>query len=123
MATIKQSISLQDKMSSVFGKIQKSAKSTLSTFSNVTNGVGKMQEKMDSFSNMAGSVFKGIMGSQIVQQGIGMITGSLDSAISRLDTLNNYPKVMANLGINAEDAQASIDKMSDKLSRIANNIR
>lgn len=30
--------------------------------------------------------------------------------------MNNYPKVMSNLGISSEDAQKSISKMSDKLS-------
>lgn len=33
-----------------------------------------------------------------------------------MDTLNNYPKVMSNLGIATEDAQKSINKMSEKLS-------
>lgn len=47
---------------------------------------------------------------------IGTISKNMGSAISRLDTLNNYPKVMTNLGISAEDAEKSISKMSDKLA-------
>ena len=43
------------------------------------------------------------------------ITNSLDTAISRVDTLNNFPKVMSNLGIGAEDAQKSIDKLSEAI--------
>lgn len=51
-----------------------------------------------------------------VSAGFNMITNSTDAAISRLDTLNNFPKVMSNLGIGADEAQKSIDKMSDKLA-------
>ena len=44
-----------------------------------------------------------------------MVRNSIDGAVSRYDTMNNFPKVMSNLGIAADDAQKSIDKMSDKL--------
>ncbi len=44
-----------------------------------------------------------------------MVRNSIDGAISRYDTMNNFPKVMSNLGISANDAQKSIDLMSDKL--------
>lgn len=41
------------------------------------------------------------------------ITAGLGTAISRFDTLNNYPKVLSNLGFSAEDAQRSIDALSE----------
>ncbi|MCE0510842.1 tape measure protein [Microbacterium sp. KKR3/1] len=44
-----------------------------------------------------------------------MVTGSIDAAIKRVDTLNNFPKIMANLGYSADDAKASIDKISKSL--------
>lgn len=44
------------------------------------------------------------------------ISNSLDSAISRVDTMNNFPKVMAGLGYGADAATSSIDKMSDHLT-------
>lgn len=53
---------------------------------------------------------------KIVSSAFNIISNSVDGAISRLDTLNNYPKVMSNLGIASDDAQKSINKMSDKLS-------
>ena len=40
------------------------------------------------------------------------IAGSLDAAIARVDTLNNFPRVMQNLGYGADEAQASIDRLS-----------
>lgn len=44
-----------------------------------------------------------------------VVTGSLNSAISRADQMNNFPKVMKNLGYGSEDAAASIKKISSAL--------
>lgn len=46
---------------------------------------------------------------------ISMVTGSINSAIARVDTMNNFPKIMSNLGYSAGDAKKSIDKMSKSL--------
>ena len=53
---------------------------------------------------------------KLISATFNVLNNSIDGAISRLDTLNNYPKVMSNLGIASEDAKKSIQKMSDKLS-------
>lgn len=45
-----------------------------------------------------------------------LVTSSIDTAISRYDTMNNFPKVMQNLGISADDAEKSISTLSDKLT-------
>lgn len=47
-----------------------------------------------------------------------VVTGSLNSAISRADQMNNFPKVMKNLGYSSEDAAASIKKISSALDRL-----
>ena len=44
-----------------------------------------------------------------------VVTGSLNSAISRADQMNNFPKVMKNLGYSSQDAAASIKKISNAL--------
>ena len=44
-----------------------------------------------------------------------VVTGSLNSAISRADQMNNFPKVMKNLGYSSEDAAASIKKIPSAL--------
>lgn len=44
-----------------------------------------------------------------------VVTGSLNSAISRADQMDNFPKVMKNLGYSSEDAAASIKKISSAL--------
>ena len=44
-----------------------------------------------------------------------MVSRNMGTAIDRFDTLNNFPKVMSNLGISAAESQKSIDKLSEKL--------
>ena len=44
-----------------------------------------------------------------------VVTSSLGSAVDRADQMNNFPKVMKNLGYSATDAAASIKKISDAL--------
>jgi len=52
----------------------------------------------------------------IIALGIGKLIGSqMDDAVSRLDALNNFPRVMSNLNISNEDAQASMTRLSDAL--------
>lgn len=53
--------------------------------------------------------------SALTNTAIGSITSNLDAAISRFDTLNNYPRVMQSLGYSSDEADASIQKMSDRL--------
>lgn len=54
--------------------------------------------------------------SKVTETALGAVTNSIGSAISRLDTLNTYPRVMQSLGYSAEEAQASITLMSDHLT-------
>ena len=65
------------------------------------------------------SIAKGVIAATGVTKALSaafnLLRNSIDGAVSRYDTMNNFPKVMSNLGIAADDAQKSIDKMSDKL--------
>ena len=75
--------------------------------------------KTKSVSTSISSIAKGVIAATGVTKAFGMawdmVRNSMDGAISRYDTMNNFPKVMSNLGIAADEAQASIDLMSDKL--------
>lgn len=53
--------------------------------------------------------------SNAISKGMGVISNSLDGAISRLDTMNNFPKVMSNLGQSVEDSSRAIQILSNKL--------
>lgn len=54
--------------------------------------------------------------SSIADKAFGAIAGSMDKAIGRTDTMNNFPKVMQNLGHGAEEAQASISAMAEHIT-------
>jgi tape measure domain-containing protein len=42
-----------------------------------------------------------------------MISNALDGAISRYDTLNNFPRVLQQIGFSAEDSEKAINRLSD----------
>lgn len=52
---------------------------------------------------------------KVISKTIGALNNSLDGAIKRVDTLNNFPRVMNNLGIATEDATESINELSEGL--------
>ena len=51
----------------------------------------------------------------VIAGAVRMVTQELDGAIERLDTINNYSKVMGNLGIGADDSAKSIDYLQEHL--------
>lgn len=91
-------------------------------FDMIDNQINKSKNSQESFNNSiqkgvshSGSLVRALMGLSVVQKVVGMVSNSIDSAISRMDTMNNYPKVMSNLGINNEQSEASIQILSDGL--------
>lgn len=66
-------------------------------------------------SNVSGftSVLKGVsIGSMVAQVGmkaLQVVTDNFGDAVSRYDTLNNFPKVLESMGASADDAKASME--------------
>lgn len=89
------------------------------------NELAKTQNSLASLektgSKTSSGVLKGFkfLKTGIVALGIGKlistIMGGLGNAMARVDTLNNYPRIMGNLGVATEDANASLDRLSEKL--------
>lgn len=50
---------------------------------------------------------------KVASSAFNLLKNSLDGAISRVDTMAKFPKVMSALGFSAEDSKKSIDKLSD----------
>lgn len=57
----------------------------------------------------------GIIGAAaaVTTKAMSVISGSIGNAVSRADQMNNFPKVMKNLGYSSQDAAASIKKISN----------
>lgn len=62
------------------------------------------------------SIIAGLGITKMITKAVSTISNSIDDAVKRVDVLNNFPKVMSNLGISADKADKSIKKMSDKLT-------
>ena len=63
-----------------------------------------------------GAVFAAF--SELTSRALDAIGSHVDAAVSRFDTLNQYPRTMQMLGYSAEDAEASIGKMSERLQTL-----
>ena len=80
------------------------------------NQLGMLQRTAGKTSNGIFNAFS-MLKTAIVGLAIGkLISANIDDAVSRLDTLNNFPRVMSNLGISNDDAQASINRLQNALT-------
>ena len=77
-----------------------------------------LQEGANRFGTSIKRIVAGLGIDRIISGAFNMINSSLDGAISRLDTLNNFPKVMSNLGIDAQSSQKAIDDLSERIKGI-----
>ena len=64
-------------------------------------------------ANSLHTVLKGLGVFKIIEQGFQAITASIDSAVSRYDTLNRFPKIMEQMGFSAGETDEAMRKLSD----------
>lgn len=83
------------------------------------NEVTGLKNHVDKVTGSIGNSFKSIRN---IVAGLGIaslikstILGNVDAAIKRVDTLSNYSRVMSNLGAGSVQANASVQKLSNKL--------
>ena len=81
-----------------------------STLKGVGNSVGGLGGK---FTSLIGAGAALQVGMKAVSAAMGVVSSSISSAVSRYDQLNNFPKVMNNLGIATKDTNAAL-KTLDK---------
>lgn len=93
--------SIESQLNSAFGSSSNTASKAGSTVG--SNFSSSMATKLGAVSGIV---------STVASKAIDVIGNSLGSAISRVDTLNQFPKVMTQMGFGADVAQASIDKLS-----------
>ena len=80
------------------------------------NGLDKITNSAASGGTKIKTIVAGLGITKLISTAINTITNSIDDAVSRIDTLNNFPKVMSNLNISAEDSEKAINKLSDRLT-------
>lgn len=106
----------------VSGAVSNAASAISTRFNNATAPVMRVGKAVDRGVNStlraAGKVAIGAAAA------IGTtLTGSIGSAVSRVDTLNNFPRIMANLGYSASDAAKSAKKLSEKLRGLPTSLQ
>ncbi|MDY5081994.1 MAG: tape measure protein [Collinsella sp.] len=94
-------------------------------FSGASNIGGKAgSDAGGKFSSGLSAKAGAVMGlvSSVTSKAFDAISNSLGSAIGRVDTMNNFPKVMKNLGYSSDDATASIKKMSASIDGLPTSL-
>lgn len=75
-----------------------------------------------SFGKLIGGSAIGNMIANVVGTVASTITSSMDTAIARVDTIANYPKVMKNLGYSTDMADASIKALADGIDGLPTSL-
>lgn len=94
-----------------------------------TKSLSKSQSEVEAKMSSAGSESGSKWGSawsvaagSLIAKGIEKVSAAIAShlsdAIKRVDTLNNFPKIMQNMGISAEESSKVINSLSDNLSAL-----
>ena len=95
----------------------------LTKFTADTSGVDKAVKNTNtSLGKLATAFTIGNVAASAINKTFQVMSQNLDSAITRYDTMNNFPKVMQNLGISAEDANSVISDMADKLTGLPTSL-
>src|SRR5690625_1647542 len=97
--------------------------------SKVSGGIKKVEGRLSGLGDTArrglGTITKlagalGLVG--LAYKGIDMVKNSLDGAIDRYDTLNNFHRVMAQIGFDAQTSEKAINKLSDGIQGLATRL-
>ncbi len=94
-------------MEKAFNKVSGALEDTKNKINNMssdtTPGIGQMAKSF----GIAQLAVKGF------SMAMGAVSGAVDGAVSRVDTLNQFPKVLQQMGYKSEEAKASIKTLSD----------
>lgn len=85
----------------------------------VFNFKGEDKELKNSINDIGSSIKKMVTAlglDRLISKTMSALNNSLDGAIKRVDTMNNFPRVMNNLGIATEDATEAVNELSDGLT-------
>lgn len=75
----------------------------------------KTEGKFASLKKMSAGAFIGNFGAMAATKAIGAVTGALDGAISRVDTLANSQRTFENLNISAKDTKEGMEKLNNAI--------
>lgn len=65
-------------------------------------------------TGLAGNLVKGLMGISVVQRAINTVENQFDSAINRMDTMNNFDRTMTAITKSSAAAEASLESLKEQ---------
>jgi len=87
----------------------KGMKQAIAASEELERQTGRLSDGMNKFAVASAA---GNIAARAVAKGFEMITAAVGGAVSRLDTMHNYPRVLESLGYSAEEAQKSMEYLS-----------
>lgn len=96
-------------------KLSFDGKSVKASLSQVEGDIEKNGKASGSRWGSAWTVAAGTLISKGISKLASVVSNQMSSAISRVDTLTNFPRVMTALGYSAEESASSVEKISDAL--------
>lgn len=100
----------------ILSAVDKGFTSTFSKAERLVEQIASQCEKSTSSTAKLTSGFKSMAAAigvtQAVSAAFDLLSDSIDSAVSRYDTLNRFPKVLQQIGFTAQDSQKSMDELS-----------
>ena len=92
-------------------------------FKGDASGVEKATDEVKaSIEGLSKSVALGDLAALGIAKGLELISNRMDDAITRIDTLNNFPKVMSNLGISTKDSEEVVKDLSERLRGLPTSV-
>lgn len=121
MASNELTLTIKGNSSQLIAALNK-AGAAVDGFANKSTSSGNKSK--NAFSGLSGavSVAAGNLISAGIHKSFDMISNSVDDAIRRVDILNNFPKVMSNLGISADASKKAIMQMSKSLKGLPTSL-
>lgn len=95
----------------------------------VKASLNKVESEVEKSGKSTGAKWGGtwaVAAGNLIAKGVSkvasMVTGTMGKAISRLDSLNNFPKVMTALGYSAEEADSSVQQIAESLDGLPTSL-
>lgn len=73
-------------------------------------------------TSLTNAITLGNVAADVIGKAFGELARNMDNAISRFDTLKNFPKVMETLGASSEDSKEALNKLSDNIDGLPTSL-
>ena len=87
-----------------------------------SNVDSKTKGLTSSFSKMTGSIALGNLAAKGISKGFELVSQNMDRASQRIDTMNNYPKVMELFGVSADEASESVKRIDKSVQGLPTSL-